>query len=60
MAKSDIDKIITSGSIRQKLLLIADDRAREHFSYDRLLTDFEHNLIRDSLKTNNEIKLWNL
>lgn len=60
MAKSDIGKIITSGSIRQKLLLIADDRAREHFSYDRLLTDFEHNLIRDSFKTNNEIKLWNL
>ena len=65
MAKKDISKILTSGSPKQRLLLIAEDRAREAFAADPfqkekpILTEAEYNSISDSFKSCSEIKLWN-
>ena len=59
MAKKDISKILTTGSIKQKLLLIAEDVARVKYSKEKLLTDTEFNQLSESFKKPNEIKLWN-
>lgn len=59
MSKKDISKILTSGTTKQRLLLIAEDVARAKYSKDRLLTDHEYNIISDSFKTTKEIALWN-
>jgi hypothetical protein len=59
MAKKDIGKILTTGSTKQRLLLLAEDNARAKYSQERLLTDHEINQLSDSLKKPNEIKLWN-
>lgn len=59
MSKKDISKILTKGTPKQRLLLIAEDIARDKYSYDRILTDQEFNTISDSFKTPAEIKLWN-
>jgi hypothetical protein len=58
MAK-DISKILTTGSTKQRLLLLAEDNARAKYSQERLLTDHEINQLSDSFKKPNEIKLWN-
>jgi hypothetical protein len=58
MAK-DISKILTTGSTKQRLLLLAEDNAREKYSQERLLTDHEINQLSESFKKPNEIKLWN-
>jgi hypothetical protein len=59
MAKKDISKLLTTGSTKQRLLLIAEDIARGKYFQDKLLTDHEFNQISESFKKPNEIKLWN-
>ena len=59
MAKKDIGKILTTGSPKQRLLLIAEDIARGKYFQDKLLTDHEFNQLSESFKKPNEIKLWN-
>ena len=59
MAKKDISKILTTGSPKQRLLLLAEDFARARYSQERLLTDHEINQLSDSFKKPNEIQLWN-
>lgn len=59
MAKKDIGKILTTGSTKQRLLLLAEDNAREKYSQGRLLTDSEINQLSESFKKPNEIQLWN-
>jgi hypothetical protein len=59
MAKKDIGKILTTGSSKQRLLLLLEDTARAKYGEERLLTDSEVNQLSDSFKKPNEIKLWN-
>lgn len=59
MAKKDIGKILTTGSTKQRLLLIAEDIARGKYFQEKLLTDHEFNQLSESFKKPNEIKLWN-
>ena len=59
MSKKDISKILTTGTVKQRLLLIAEDVARAKYSKDKILTDHEFNTISDSFKTPKEIALWN-
>jgi len=59
MAKKDIGKILTTGSPKQRILLIAEERARSKFFKERLLTEGEFNQLSNSFKKPNEIKLWN-
>jgi len=59
MAKKDISKLLTTGSPKQRLLLIAEDIARGKYFQEKLLTDHEFNQLSESFKKPNEIKLWN-
>ena len=59
MAKKDIGKILTTGSPKQRVLLIAEDIARGKYLHDKLLTDHEFSQLSNSFKKPNEIKLWN-
>ena len=59
MAKKDISKILTTGSTKQRLLLLAEDNAKAKYSFERLLTDHEINQLTQSFKKPNEIQLWN-
>ena len=59
MAKKDIGKILTSGSPKQRLLLIAEDVARGKYFQEKLLTDSDFNQLSNSFKKPNEIRLWN-
>lgn len=60
MAKKDIGKILASGSLKQRALLIAEDIARAKYSQYNLLSDSDFNLLKDSFKKANEIKFWNV
>jgi hypothetical protein len=59
MAKKDISKILTTGSTKQRLLLLAENNARLKYSKEPFLTDHEENQLSESFKKPNEIKLWN-
>lgn len=59
MAKKDIAKILTTGSPKQRLLLIAEDVARGKCFQEKLLTDHEFKQISESFKKPKEINLWN-
>lgn len=59
MAKKDISTILTKGSVKQRLLLLAEDNAKAKFNEERLLTEHEINQLSDSFKKPNEIQLWN-
>ena len=59
MAKKDLGKIIAIGSIKQRLLLNAENVARGKYFQERLLTDHEANQLLESFKKPNEIRLWN-
>jgi hypothetical protein len=59
MAKKDISKILTTGTPKQKLLLLAEDAARVKYSLEKILTDHEFNQLSESFKKPTEIKLWN-
>ena len=58
MAKKDIGKILTTGTARQKILLLAESKARNTYFQEKLLTDVEYSQILGSLKKPNEIRLW--
>jgi hypothetical protein len=58
MAKRDIGKVLSKGSLRQRLLLLAEDTARGKYFQERLLTKEERRAIDDSIKTPREIKLY--
>ena len=60
MSKKDIGKLLTTATTKQRLLLIAEDRARIIYGEDRILTDSDFNKLLDSFKKPNEIKLYNL
>ena len=57
MAKKDIGKILTTGSLKQRILLIAEDIARGKYFQEKLLTDSDFNQLSNSFKKPNEIKL---
>jgi hypothetical protein len=59
MVKKDIGKILTTGSPKQRLLLIAEDIARGKYFQEKLLTHSDFNQLSNSFKKPNEIKLWN-
>lgn len=59
MSKKDIGKLLTTGTAKQRLLLIAEDRARVTYGEERILTDSDFNKLLDSFKKPNEIKLYN-
>jgi len=59
MSKKDIGKLLTTGTARQRLLLIAEDRARVIYGEERVLADSDFNKLLDSFKKPNEIKLYN-
>lgn len=59
MAKKDIGKILTTGSPKQRILLIAEDIARGKYFQEKLLTDSDFNQLSNSFKKPNEVKLWN-
>jgi hypothetical protein len=59
MAKKDISKILTTGSAKQRLLLLAENTGGLNFGKPAILTDHEINQLSDSFKKPNEIKLWN-
>jgi hypothetical protein len=59
MAKKDIGKLLITGSPKQRLILIAEDRARGKLLQEKLLTDHEFNELSKSFKKPNEIKLYN-
>ena len=43
MSKKDISKILTTGSAKQRALLLAEDIARGKYNTDTILTDHEFN-----------------
>lgn len=55
----DIGKILTAGTPKQRILLVAEDVARANYQEERLLTDHQLNQMSESFKKPNEIKLWN-
>jgi len=67
MIKKDISKILTSGTPKQKLMIIAEDRARRQFLFvhpelgerEPILTEKERGAILDSFKTSKQVDLWN-
>lgn len=59
MSKKDISKILTSGSAKQRLLMIAEDIARGKFKKEQILTEHEFNALSDSFRKPEEIKLYN-
>lgn len=59
MAKKNIGKILTTGSPKQRVLLIAEEIARGKYFQEKLLTDSDFNQLSNSFKKPNEIKLWN-
>jgi hypothetical protein len=59
MNKDNISKILTSGSAKQRAILISEEIAREIFHLDSILTEQEAEAIKKSFKTNSEIRIWN-
>jgi hypothetical protein len=58
MAKKDITKILTTGTLKNKLLILEEDKARHIFGKERLITDKEYSSLVNSLKTSREIGLF--
>lgn len=58
MSKKDISKILTTGSAKQRALLLAEDIARGKYNTDKILTDHEFNEITESFNKPNEIKIY--
>jgi hypothetical protein len=59
MAKKDIGKVLTTGSAKQKALLLAEHMARVVSGKEGLVTPAEFTEIAESFKTSREIRLWN-
>ena len=58
MAKKDISKILTTGSPKQRMLLIAEEIARSKCFKEKLLTEREFEQLAKSFKKPSEIRLW--
>ena len=59
MAKKDIGKILTTGSPKQRVLLLAEDIARGKYFQDKLLTNSDFTKLTESFKKPYELKLYN-
>jgi len=59
MTKKDISKILTTGSPKQRMLLIAEEIARSKCFKEELLTETEFEQLAKSFKKPAEIRLWN-
>ena len=59
MSKKDISKILTKGTVKQRLLLYFENVASVNHGKKELLTTSEATTIANSFKTPNEIRLWN-
>lgn len=59
MAKKDIGKILTTGSPRQRALLIAENIAKGKYGKNNILTLSEHEQLTNSFNKPNEIKVYN-
>jgi len=59
MTKKDISKILTTGSPKQRMLLIAEEIARGKCFKEKLLTEREFEQLAKSFKKPSEIRLWN-
>jgi hypothetical protein len=58
MGKRDIGKVLAKGSLKQRLLLLAEDTARGKYFQERLLSQEERRAINDSIKTPREFKVY--
>jgi len=59
MRKTDIGKILTTGSAKQRAILYWENIARGKYFQEKLLTESDRIQLLDSFKKPNEIKLWN-
>ena len=59
MAKKDLSKILTTGSAKQRAILLTEELARGKYFEDKLLTASEMDMLYNSFKKPNEIKIWN-
>lgn len=59
MRKKNISKILTTGSAKQKALLIFENIASSEFRRKPILTEEEYNALFDSIKTPKEIDTYN-
>ena len=59
MTKKNIAKTISTGSTKQRALLLAEDVARSKFNLDGLLTPQEFSQISKSFKTDREVRFYN-
>ncbi len=58
MTKKDINKILTTGSLKQKLILVAEEKARNTYYQEPLLTKDQYKDLINSFIKNNDIKLF--
>lgn len=59
MIKKDISRVLTQGTAKQRVMIIAEDIAQYRLTRKGFLTDAETRALADSFKTNSEIKLYN-
>ena len=59
MSKKDISKILTSGSAKQRAILLGEVTARSKNGKDKILTNHELNSLLESFKKPNEIRIYN-
>lgn len=55
----DIGKILSKGSAKQRAILITEEIARGKFFKEKLLSKTDFNLLMDSFKSSQEIKIYN-
>lgn len=58
MNKTRISKIINSGNMNQRMMLLSEEIARVKYGKDNLLTDFEFNSLNDSFQSTDERILY--
>lgn len=59
MYRTRISKIINSGNIKQRMMLLSEEIARVKYGKDNLLTDYEFNSLNDSFQSKEEKELYN-
>lgn len=59
MNKTDVTKVLATGSPKQRILILAEDTAQYRIHHKGYLTDRERQGLTDSFKTSAEIKLYN-
>lgn len=58
MAKKNIGKILTTGSLKQRALLLAEDTARAKYFQEKLLTASDKKQLINSFNKPNELKIF--